>query len=208
VTDPHHGDKVFLENATDSAGHYHFELKNTSRFRIQADKKGYTPGSAAYLVEMETGRDTINNDALCLRAIPVPPPDAALKEELGSLTRSSVLGNFPYKKSALPASAYVSLDSLAALMNRNPAAIIQVEGYTDGIGGTAYNIRLAQARVNACIRYLVKKGIAPSRLRGKSFGKCCPIAPDTINGKDNPAGREINRRVEYKLVQLDKPATP
>ncbi|HWK07085.1 MAG TPA: OmpA family protein [Puia sp.] len=207
VTDLHHGDRVFLENSTDSAGHYHFELKNTSRFRILADKKGYTPGSAAYQVEMETGMDSIRNDALCLRAIPVAPPDAALKEELGSLTRSSVLGNFPYKKSALPASAYVSLDSLAALMNRHPNAIIQVEGYSDGIGGTAYNIRLAQARVNACIRYLVKKGIAPSRLRGKSFGKCCPIAPDTINGKDNPAGREINRRVEYKLVQLDKPAT-
>ena len=201
VTDPHHEDKAFLENYTDSTGHYQFELKNTSRYRIRADKKGYMPGTSAYQVQIETGSDSIKNDALCLQALPATPPDAALKEALRSLTRSSVLGNFPYKRSSLPASAYVSLDSLVALMNRHPGSIIQVEGYTDGIGGVAYNIRLAQARVNACIRYLVKKGIAPSRLRGKSFGKCCPIAPDTINGKDNPAGREINRRVEYKLIQ-------
>ena len=205
---PQKTNPTFLENYTDSTGHYRFELKNTSRYQIRAEKQGYTPGSVAYQVQMETGNDSVNNEALCLQPIPVPPPDAGLKDELKSLNQSTVLGNFPYKRSSLPVSAYVSLDSLVALMNRHPGSIIQVEGYTDGIGGVAFNIHLAQARVNACIRYLVKKGIAPSRLRGKSFGKCCPIAPDTIDGKDNPAGREINRRVEYKLVQLDTPATP
>ena len=78
---------------------------------------------------------------------------------------------------------------------------ILVEGYTDGIGGEKYNLRLAQRRVDACIRYLVKKGVSRDQLKGKSMGKCCPIAPETIDGKDNTAGREINRRVEYKVLK-------
>ena len=38
--------------------------------------------------------------------------------------------------------------------------VILVEGYTDGIGGVKYNLTLAQRRVNACIRYLLKKGVS------------------------------------------------
>jgi OmpA-OmpF porin, OOP family len=200
VTDPRHPDKVFRQDVTDSLGQYAFSLKNTSRFELSVNKPGYNPGDGKFLVHMETGRDTLRNGAFCLQGIPPVPRDKEVKDELSSLTRSSVLGNFPYKKSTLPASAFVSLDSLTALMNRNPTIVIQVEGYTDGIGGDAYNIRLAQERVDACIRYLVKKGIGRTRLQGKSFGKCCPIAPDTIDGKDNPDGRARNRRVEYKLV--------
>jgi outer membrane protein OmpA-like peptidoglycan-associated protein len=79
--------------------------------------------------------------------------------------------------------------------------VIQVEGYTDSIGSKAYNKRLAQRRVDACIKYLIKKGVPANRLVGKAMGDCCPIEPETINGKDNPAGREVNRRVEYKVVR-------
>ena len=79
--------------------------------------------------------------------------------------------------------------------------IILVEGYTDGIGGVKYNLKLARRRVDACIRYLVKQGVSKDQLKGKAMGKCCPIAPETIDGNDNPAGREINRRVEYKVLK-------
>jgi len=124
----------------------------------------------------------------------VPPPAQIV-------AHSTIVGNFPYKKSVLPASACYVLDSLVIVLNNDASLNLQVEGYTDGIGGDAYNIRLAKARVDACIRYLVKKGIAAGRLRGKSFGKCCPLEPETIDGKDNPAGREANRRVEYRILR-------
>jgi outer membrane protein OmpA-like peptidoglycan-associated protein len=63
-----------------------------------------------------------------------------------------------------------------------------------------YNLKLAQKRVDVCIQYLISKGVQRSQLQGKAMGKCCPIAPETIHGKDNPAGREKNRRVEYKVL--------
>ncbi len=131
----------------------------------------------------------------------IPPPAQQLEDVLKALTHSSKVGNFAYKKAVLNDSAHDNLDSLAKLMIKYPTIVIQVEGYTDGIGGEAYNLRLAQKRVDACIRYLVKQGVSKDQLKGKAMGKCCPIAPETIDGNDNPAGREINRRVEYKVLK-------
>jgi outer membrane protein OmpA-like peptidoglycan-associated protein len=97
-------------------------------------------------------------------------------------------------------SSYPRLDSLAALMNKYPNITVRIDGYTDGIGSDEYNLRLAQARVEASIRYLVKKGISRDRLKGRAMGKCCPLVPETVNGKDDPAAREKNRRVEYTIL--------
>jgi outer membrane protein OmpA-like peptidoglycan-associated protein len=118
-----------------------------------------------------------------------------------ALTRSSRLGNFGYKKAILNDSAHDNLDSLAVILRKFPNMVILVEGYTDAIGGVKYNLGLAQKRVNATIRYLLSIGVSPKQLQGRAMGKCCPIAPETIDGKDNPAGREINRRVEYKVLK-------
>ena len=128
-------------------------------------------------------------------------PEKEVEQLLKSLRRSSHVGNFAYKKAKLSDSAHDNLDSLANILKKYPEMVIQVEGYTDGIGGVKYNLGLAKRRVNSCIRYLLSKGVSPNQLEGKAMGKCCPIAPETIDGKDNPAGREINRRVEYKVLK-------
>ena len=192
LTDPRHKGRELAQGVTDSSGNYSFVLRNTSRIQLAAVKDGYRPGSGDLVIQMLTGKDTLHSRDLALQ--PVPPPAQLV-------AHSTIVGNFPYKKSALPASAYYVLDSLVIVLNSDASLNLQVEGYTDGIGGDAYNIRLAKARVDACIRYLVKKGIAAGRLRGKSFGKCCPLEPETIDGKDNPAGREANRRVEYRIYR-------
>jgi outer membrane protein OmpA-like peptidoglycan-associated protein len=92
------------------------------------------------------------------------------------------------------------LDSLAGLLQRHPELLLRIDGYTDGIGGEAYNLRLAKARVDACIAYLAKQGIAKDRLQARAMGKCCPLVPEIVDGKDDPAARETNRRVEYVLL--------
>jgi outer membrane protein OmpA-like peptidoglycan-associated protein len=119
---------------------------------------------------------------------------------LKTLEQSSHVGNFAYKKAVLNKYTRESLDSLANIMNNYKDLVILLEGYTDGIGGVKYNLKLARKRVDVCIQYLVSKGVQRNQLQGKAMGKCCPIAPETIHGKDNPAGREKNRRVEYKVL--------
>jgi len=37
----------------------------------------------------------------------------------------------------------------------------------------------------------------------KGYGESRPIAPNTmLNGKDNPDGRQLNRRTEFKVLRI------
>ncbi|MBS1600582.1 MAG: PD40 domain-containing protein [Bacteroidetes bacterium] len=194
-------DHPLAKISTDSLGRYHFELKNISRVRIKADKSGYHPIEDLFGIHFGPGVDTVRNEALPMDPI---TNDSINKEVIGKLqelSKPEKQSNFDYKKATLKSATNANLDSLARLLMKYPRVNVQINGYTDGIGGVKYNLKLAQARVNTCIKYLIRKGIDPERLIGKAMGKCCPIAPEKIHGKDNPAGRAKNRRVEFQLVE-------
>ncbi len=49
--------------------------------------------------------------------------------------------------------------------------------------------------------YLTSRGVDPARLSSVGYGETKPIAPNEIDGKDNPEGRQLNRRV--MLIRTD-----
>ena len=199
VTDLRHRDRLLGKYKVDTSGRYKIELHNSAHFRINVTRPDYEPSGMDYNLQIHQGTDSLMNEPICMKS--VKTPEKEIEQLLKSLERSSHVGNFAYKKAVLSDSAHDNLDSLAIILKKNPQMIILVEGYTDGIGGVKYNLKLARRRVDACIRYLVKQGVSKDQLKGKAMGKCCPIAPETIDGNDNPAGREINRRVEYKVLK-------
>jgi outer membrane protein OmpA-like peptidoglycan-associated protein len=73
---------------------------------------------------------------------------------------------------------------------------VVVEGHTDNVGKAAVNQKLSQGRADSVMKYLVGKGVAPSRLEAKGYGESKPVA-DNATAK----GREANRRVELRIVQ-------
>ena len=196
IKDPKHEGRVLLRQQTNGDGSYSFELKNSSRFDITAQKEGYQPANESYKAYFEAGTDTISNNNICLSLVAQP----ATEQAVPGLSESVTLAKFSFNQSSLGHASFYELDSLAAFMHKFTSVVVEVGGYTDGKGSEAYNINLAQKRVDACIRYLVKKGISKKRLAGKAYGECCPLEPEKINGKDNPAARERNRRVEYRVV--------
>jgi outer membrane protein OmpA-like peptidoglycan-associated protein len=199
VIDLRHPDRLLGQYKVDTAGKYAFLLHNSSHFKINATRIEYEPGSKDYNLELHPGTDTLRNETICLK--PIGYPEREVNQLLKTLEQTSHLGNFAYKKAKLNNYTRENLDSLAKILKNYPDLVIQVEGYTDGIGGDKYNLGLAQKRVDACIRYLISRGVPSKQLQGKAMGECCPIAPETIDGKDNPAGREMNRRVEYKVIK-------
>jgi hypothetical protein len=44
------------------------------------------------------------------------------------------------------------------------------------------------------------KGIDRGRMIARGEGKKNPIRPNTIDGKDNPTGRQFNRRTEFRII--------
>ncbi|HAK89204.1 MAG: hypothetical protein A2X55_05785 [Nitrospirae bacterium GWB2_47_37] len=73
--------------------------------------------------------------------------------------------------------------------------VIKIEGHTDSIGDSKYNLKLSAKRAQAIYDYLVKNGVKPSLLSYTGKGDTEPIA----DNKDEK-GRSLNRRVDFVRV--------
>jgi OOP family OmpA-OmpF porin len=102
---------------------------------------------------------------------------------------------FDFDKYDIRADASGVLDDLADAMKAIDAKNAEVSGHTDAIGTDSYNQTLSENRANSVVQALVQRGVTTS-MTAKGYGESRPVAPNELNGKDNPAGRQLNRRVE------------
>jgi outer membrane protein OmpA-like peptidoglycan-associated protein/tetratricopeptide (TPR) repeat protein len=110
---------------------------------------------------------------------------------------------YEFGKATLTENSKNVLNSLYQILVENPAFIIELSAHTDAIGSDAANMKLSQARAESCVKYLIGKGVAKDRLVAKGYGETRPKVPNmTEDGKDDPAGRAINRRTEFKITGL------
>ena len=82
----------------------------------------------------------------------------------------------------------------------NPSITVEIYSYTDAKGSDEYNLQLSQRRAQSVLDYLEKNGVVRDRLTAKGFGKKNAAAPNETNGKDNPEGRQLNRRTEFRII--------
>lgn len=113
---------------------------------------------------------------------------------------------FDFDKATLKPEGKAELDRLAAKMREaNNVTGIAVAGHTDAIGTEAYNQRLSERRAASVKDYLIDRGVSPSLISARGEGESNPVAPNTLpNGRDNPAGRAKNRRVEITVEAQQK----
>ncbi|CAN5325564.1 hypothetical protein BH09BAC1_BH09BAC1_13890 [soil metagenome] len=107
---------------------------------------------------------------------------------------------YEYKSAKLTDESQATLDTLYTLLIENPEITIELSAHTDSIGSDGYNQDLSQARAQSCADYLVSKGLDISRITPKGYGRVQPVAPNSIGNKDNPDGRALNRRTEFKVL--------
>lgn len=86
---------------------------------------------------------------------------------------------------------------------------VEVQGHTDGVPisgqlATRFptNWELASARAARVVRLLEAEKIDPARLTAISFGANRPVAPN-----DTPEGRARNRRIEIRLIPVERAET-
>lgn len=95
--------------------------------------------------------------------------------------------------------SFPMLNEIVKLLQATPGIKkMRVEGHTDNRGAAAMNLDLSKRRAAAVVTYLVQHGIDSGRLSSEGYGMTKPI--DT---NDTDAGRQANRRVEFKIVDED-----
>lgn len=126
------------------------------------------------------------------------PPLAALapQEFCGvSITLDAGL-LFDFGKHDIRPDAAAVISTVAQVLKENNVPAATVEGHTDSISDDAFNQTLSENRANAVAQALKADGVSTD-LTAEGYGKTRPVAPNTNpDGSDNPAGRQLNRRVE------------
>ncbi len=134
-----------------------------------------------------------------------PPPAAAPTAPFGEKVTFAADAFFDFDKSTLKPEGKAKLDDLVGKLGAINLEVIIAVGHTDSVGSVPYNQKLSVRRAESVKAYLVGKGVEANRIYTEGKGKSQPIAPNTINGKDNPAGRAKNRRVEIEVVGTRAP---
>lgn len=103
---------------------------------------------------------------------------------------------FAFDKFDISPKAQTILNDVATWLKKNPQMKCELSGHTDGKGSVAYNQKLSEQRAQAVYDYLVKAGVSSDNLTWKGYGKSEPIATN-----DTAEGRQLNRRVELRLIR-------
>ena len=108
---------------------------------------------------------------------------------------------FDFDRADLRPSAEASLRKIADFITARGKPKVLIEGYTDSKGSDGYNSKLSLARAESVRRWLVQNGRAgAATFSTAGRGASNPVAPNTTpDGKDDPAGRQKNRRVEITI---------
>jgi outer membrane protein OmpA-like peptidoglycan-associated protein len=87
------------------------------------------------------------------------------------------------------------------ILREHPGLVVEISGHTDSDASESYNQRLSESRARAVTDYLAQAGIAPARMIARGYGEAQPIVPN-----DSPVNKQLNRRTEFKVVELGEGA--
>lgn len=180
-------DNVIVASSSVGAGVYEFSISNPKAkdYRLSVDLTGYVFVNQNLKIEGATTKEKTINRTIELRKV--------------ATNVSGVLRNlyFDFDKATFKTESYTELNKLEAMMRQNESMIIEIGGHTDAVGSKPYNNLLARKRAEAVKDYLTKKGIDARRIKAVGYGETKPL----VSNDDEEEGREINRRVEFTIIQ-------
>jgi outer membrane protein OmpA-like peptidoglycan-associated protein len=164
------------------AGTYDFTITQDQAkdYRLSVEKQGY--------VFQNTVINIAGPNAVT-RTIELRKPTVGVTQILHNIY-------FDTDKATLKQESYDELGKLEAMMKQNANMKLEIAGHTDSFGSDAYNKKLSLARASAVRKFLTSKGIDVKRVTAAGYGDTRPLA----SNDDEDEGREINRRVEFKII--------
>ena len=172
-------------------------------FRAVAVVRPAEPGAVVPVpatMERETWQAVQNDLAQFVGAAGLSQ-DVTIESTAGEILLSMRDGvPFDSGKADLRQQALPVLEKIAAVVLANPNMSVAVSGHTDSvrIANPAFpsNWELSTARASRVARYLVQRGLRPSRIAVQGYADQRPKNPNST-----PTDRRANRRVEIRLFQ-------
>ena len=99
---------------------------------------------------------------------PEPEPELPPEQVILRIPRNI---HFALDKSDITPEAAAIMDEIVAVLQEYPFITVELQGHTDPRASNAYNQALGERRALATRNYLLQQGIAPERMRIRSFGE-------------------------------------
>jgi peptidoglycan-associated lipoprotein len=103
--------------------------------------------------------------------------------------------HFALDRADLDAEARAALEAKAEILQASPNLTLRIAGHADERGSDEYNLALSKRRSTEAKKFLVSRGVDPSRLETVGYGEEQPLA----NGMDEAAWA-MNRRDEFAVT--------
>ena len=103
--------------------------------------------------------------------------------------------------------AAVELGKVATFMTNMPNVNVELRSHTDSRGKAIYNKWLSQKRAQSAVNYLLKQGIATSRLTAVGLGETELLNRCSDGVKCSIKEHQLNRRTEFKVVKINPVAS-
>lgn len=154
------------------------------RYGLHARKENYAPVSVSVDLTKNSGART---PEIRLTLVPL---QAGNKIRLNNVF-------FATNSAQLDKSSHSELNRLVLLLKANASLKIEIGGHTDNVGSAAANMKLSARRAAAVRQYLLSQGVEKKRISARGYGETKPIGDNR-----NEAGRRLNRRVEFGILDL------
>ena len=171
-------------NSNPTTGEFELVIPHGGNYGVATEKVGYLFNSINFNLPQFAEYQEIDTHIIMVKA------------EIGSKV---VLRNvfFDIGKSDLKPESIAEVENIRELLVRDAHLRVQINGHTDNSGNAASNKALSLKRASSVVDYLVKHGIATSRLSAKGYGSDRPI----VSNDDEEGGRAINRRTEIEIIK-------
>jgi len=103
---------------------------------------------------------------------------------------------FDFAKATLQEDSFDELNMMLTMMKQNQSMQVEIGGHTDDVGSDTSNKKLSQLRADAVKTFLTSNGVSGRRIKSIGYGEERPL----VSNDDETGGREINRRVEFKVL--------
>jgi flagellar motor protein MotB len=177
--------KDFYRSYSDSlTGEFVVSIPVDHNYMLNVSRKGYL-----FYSENFSLKGVFYQHAPLLKDIPLQPIEVG---------KSIVLRNVFYETDsyALKKESEIELKKVVQFLKVNPGIRIEISGYTDNVGESAYNQVLSENRAKTVANYLIAASVNAQRIVSKGYGTNNPVTSN-----DTEEGRAQNRRTELKIIK-------
>ena len=119
---------------------------------------------------------------------------AQLKADQEAMAETTIL--YLNNRWNLTIESEAKLKIVASALLARPEINVRIDGHSDAFGTSKNNLKASRFRAQGAAKFLVKNGIAASRLKVNAYGEDKPVASNKTK-----AGMALNRRIEIRIIK-------